>query len=276
MKDIQRKKAETLLELHHSDKLLILPNIWDVLGAKLLESEGFEAIATASASVAFSRGYDDNQEIDFTILLRLLRTICNSTSLPVTADIERGYAGTLDELTENIKNLINCGIVGLNIEDSNVKGQDLEPIDLQCEKIKLIRKVSDDVGVPLVINARTDVFLIKHFEGNRLKEAIRRGRQYMEAGADCFYPILCGNDELKEINLNVQLPVNVIAQQHTFSIKELEQLKIARLSFGPALLKSVLMKMQEIFQSIKQDVGFNSFINENMISSARILEIIKS
>jgi len=88
----QREKAEKLLNLHHSDKLLILPNIWDVLGAKLLESEGYPAIATASASIAYSRGFDDNQEIDFSTLLELFQSICDSTHLPVTADIERGYA----------------------------------------------------------------------------------------------------------------------------------------------------------------------------------------
>ncbi|MEO9802683.1 MAG: isocitrate lyase/phosphoenolpyruvate mutase family protein [Reichenbachiella sp.] len=275
MTDLQGKKAETLLSLHHSEKLLILPNVWDVLGAKLLESEGFEAIATASASVAFSRGFDDNQEIDFTTLLRLFRSICQSTSLPVTVDIERGYADSLDQLTENIKNLISCGVVGLNIEDSNKKGENLESIEHQCEKIQLIRQVADNLGIPLVINARTDVFLMKSYEDNRLSESIRRGQQYKHAGADCFYPILCSNDELKEINLAVDLPVNVLAQQDTHSVSELERLNIARLSLGPALLRSALMKMRETVRSLKQGTSFDSFINENTITSKEILAIIK-
>jgi len=271
----QRKKAENLLELHHSGKLLILPNIWDVLGAKLLESEGFEAIATASASIAFSRGHDDNQEIDFTELLKLFRSICDSTFLSVTADIERGYAGSLPELAENIKNLIRCGVVGLNIEDSNEKGQKLEPIEKQSEKIELIRKVSENMGVPIVINARTDVFLMESHDGNRLSEAIKRGQHYKDAGADCFYPILCGNDELKDINLNVNLPINVLAQENTFSVSELERLKIARLSIGPGLLKSAVTKMREIMVALKNAEGYRSFANEETITSAEILKIIK-
>ncbi|MEP1778726.1 isocitrate lyase/phosphoenolpyruvate mutase family protein [Reichenbachiella sp.] len=275
MTDLQRKKAETLLSLHHSEKLLILPNVWDVLGAKLLESEGFEAIATASASVAFSKGFDDNQEIDFTTLLRLFRSICQSTSLPVTVDIERGYADSLDQLTENIKNLISCGVVGLNIEDSNKKGENLESIEHQCEKIQLIRQVADNLGIPLVINARTDVFLMKSYEDNRLSESIRRGQQYKDAGADCFYPILCSNDELKEINQKIEMPVNVLAQADTPTVNVLEQLKIARLSLGPALLRSALTKMRETVRSLKQGTSFDSFINENTITSKEILEIIK-
>ena len=88
----QRKKVERFLELHHSGKLLILPNIWDVLGAKLLEKSGLKAIATASASVAFSNGYNDGQQIDFNKLIDILTPICACTSLPVSVDIERGYA----------------------------------------------------------------------------------------------------------------------------------------------------------------------------------------
>lgn len=272
MKPIQRKKAETLLNLHHQEKLLLLPNVWDVLGAKLVESEGFEAIATASAAVAFSKGFDDNEEIEFATLLQLFQTICESTSLPVTADIERGYASSLDELRENIKNLIHCGVVGLNIEDSQANGEALEPIEVQCEKIQLIRQVSNELGIPIVINARTDVFLLKNQPGDKIGEAITRGQQYQTAGADCFYPILCNNDELKAINHQVDLPVNVLAQPHTPTIQTLEQLKIARLSLGPGLLKVALTSMQEALQSLRQ--GSQAFINDKLLTSSRIMEII--
>lgn len=274
MNESQRKKAEVLRQLHHSEKLLILPNIWDVLGAKLLESEGFEAIATASASVAFSNGYDDNQEIEFTTLLKLFESICSSTALPVTVDIERGYADSLDQLSENIKNLIKCGVAGLNIEDSNTKGSQLESIEFQCEKIKRIGRVSKDMGVSMVINARTDVFLMSNYDGDRLSEAIDRGKQYKEAGADCFYPILCSNEELKEINSKVDMPVNVLAQADTPSVNDLEQLKVSRLSLGPALLRSTLTNMRETVRSLKENTRFDSFINENTMTSQEILRIL--
>ena len=276
MIDRQRNKAETLLNLHHSDELLILPNIWDVLGAKLLEAEGYGAIATASASVAFSRGFDDNLEINFNTLLELLKSICESTNLPVTADIEKGYANSNSELSDNIKKLIRCGIVGINIEDSEVKGEKLITIENQCERIRLIRRVSSEIGIPIVINARTDVFLMKNYEDDRLSEAITRGQHYKDAGADCFYPILCSNDELKDINLNIDLPINVLAQEDTLSIKELEQLGIARLSLGPSLLKSAVTKMREIIVALKNAEGYSSFANAETISSAEIIKIIKN
>jgi 2-methylisocitrate lyase-like PEP mutase family enzyme len=171
--------------------------------------------------------------------------------------------------------LIHCGIVGINIEDSEVKGDKLISLGDQCERIRLIRRVSNDIGVPIVINARTDVFLLKNYEGDRLAEAIIRGQNYKDAGADCFYPILCSNDELKKLNLKIELPINVLVQENTPSIKELQQLGIARLSLGPSLLKAAVTKMREVVVSLKNNEGYGSFINEDTISSAEIVKIIK-
>ncbi len=272
----QRQKAEHLLQLHHDHKLLVLPNIWDVLGAKLLEHEGFPAIATASAAVAFSRGYDDNQEISFAALLQLLESICNASSLPVTADLEKGYANSLEELGSNIKALIQSGVVGLNIEDSKADGSGLETIDLQCSKIKVIREVADKAGIPLVINARTDIFIVDSAESNPVSKAIERGNQYKDAGADCFYPILCEQSALLEINEQVSLPINVLAQQQTPSIQELEYQNISRLSLGPAFLRSVVTNMRTTLQAITGESRFDNFINDSTVTSKEIVEIIKS
>lgn len=270
-----RKKAESLLELHHSGKLLILPNIWDVLGAKLLESEGFKAIATASASVAFSNGFNDGQEIKFESLLRILKPICDCTYLPVSADIERGYADSINELGENITQLINLGIAGINIEDSKAEKNELESIDKQCGKIKHIRNVSAKLGVPLVINARTDVFLLDDFDGDKLTEAIKRGSDYKDAGADCFYPVLCDNDQLTAINSKVDLPLNVYAQKNTLPMLELERSGIARLSLGPSLLKSALTEMRNVIRGLKNYENYDSFTGSGIMSGNDIMNIIK-
>ena len=276
MNDKQRIKAETFLNLHHAKELLVLPNIWDVLGAKLLEAEGYSAIATASASVAFSMGFDDNQEIEFDTLLRLLKSICEHTVLPVTADIEKGYANSNTELADNIKKLIHCGIVGINLEDSESDGTSLVSLENQCEKIRLVREVSSVIGIPIVINARTDVFLMKNYTGDRLSEAKTRGQHYKEAGADCFYPILCSNADLKSLNEKVELPINVYAQADTPTIRELEELGVARLSLGPGLLKSAVSKMKEVIIALRSGDGYDSFTNANTISSNEIIKIIKT
>ncbi len=268
------KKAESLLELHHANKLLVLPNIWDVLGAKLLESIGFNAIATASASVAYSNGFNDGQEISFDQLLGILKQISTATNLPVSADIERGYANDLNQLADNIEKLIACEIVGVNIEDSINESGELNSIEVQCEIIKTIRKTAEKADIPIVINARTDVFLSDSFDGNKIEEAILRGGEYIAAGANCFYPILCNMHQLKEIRQQLKVPINVFVTKDTLPMRELEDLGIARLSLGPSLLKSALSKMREVARSL-QNYGNYDLFTENVLSSDEIVRILK-
>lgn len=274
MNNSQEKKAEQLLQLHHSDKLLVLPNIWDVIGAKLLEHEGFPAVATASAAVAYSNGYFDGEKIAFIRLLSILKDICDNTSLPVTADIERGYAGNSEELSGNIRNLIRNGVVGINIEDSDADKK-LIPCERQCEKIQVARKVSEEAGIYLVINARTDIFIQEDYPGNRVEDAIARAREYSNAGADCFYPILCPNDELVQISSRIDMPINVIATKDTFPVKKLEEIGIARLSLGPALLRAALTKMKEIMGSLKDPGHYETFTGNDILTSPDIQKIIQ-
>lgn len=276
MKTEQRKKAEIFLELHHSDKILILPNIWDILGAKLLEKFRLKAIATASSSIAYTNGYKDGQQINFNRLLGILTSICNFTHLPVTADIERGYAKDNMELSDNIKRLIRSGIIGINIEDSMIDGGELISIEQQCEKIKLIRQVTKQEGIPLVINARCDVYLSKNFKGDQLLTAIERGKNYKEAGADCFYPILCKPTDLNKINSQIDLPINVFVTSDLMPMRELEQMGISRLSLGPSLLKSALTKMCEVVTSLINYEGYESFTNSEIITSSEIINMISN
>lgn len=176
-------KADQFRRLHQSDKLLILPNIWDSLGARLLESLQYPALATASASIAYTHGFQDGENLPLSQLLPLLTTIAQSSSLPITADIESGYAASNHQLEENIKAFIATGIVGINIEDTDKSTHQLYPITHQCERIQIIRKASDELGIPLFINARTDVFI--HGDNKsvetKLNEAINRGLAYKQA-----------------------------------------------------------------------------------------------
>src|SRR5882757_6609380 len=132
----QKEKAELFHRLHHAGEMLVFPNIWDPLGAALLEGLGYPAIATASAAIAYSNGYDDGENIPFADLLSLLKRITNAVNIPVTADIETGYASNNDELKQNIELLLETGIVGINFEDSDKMTNKLLPIEIQCEKIK--------------------------------------------------------------------------------------------------------------------------------------------
>lgn len=186
--DASRQKAEQLYELHHTGELLIFPNIWEPLGAMLLQDLGYPAIATASASIAYTNGVLDGENIPFKQLLTQLKQIVNSVNLPVTADIESGYASTSEQLKENITSLIEVGVVGINIEDTNKATNKLFSLEYQCDRIRLIKKTAETIGVPLFINARTDTYISNNNfnEEEQLTETIKRGQATkMPAQTDC-------------------------------------------------------------------------------------------
>ena len=194
---IQAAKAQRFLALHHDPKLLVLPNIWDPLGARMLESVGYPAVATASAAVAFSQGYDDGEQIPFDLMLDVIRRIAERVEVPVTADVERGFAGSPEDVAENMKRVLQAGAVGINLEDSRSEGGELLAADAQADRLRAVREMADREQIPLVINARTDVFLrdTPTSRSEKIEEAITRGRRYLEAGADCLYPIGAGDLE---------------------------------------------------------------------------------
>jgi len=132
------------------------------------------------------------------------------------------------------------------------------------------------LGVHLVINARTDVFIPGRFNGNKVEEAIIRENSYRNAGADCFYPILCSSQDLTEMLPKIKLPVNVIATKDTLPMTELEKIGVARLSLGPALLRTALTKMMEVVISLKNNSGYELFTNDSILTSSEIVKMIKS
>lgn len=258
----QNEKAALFHELHHNGKMLILPNIWDPLGAMLMENLGYPAVATASAAVAYANGYNDGENIPFNDLLALLKKTASGITIPVTADIESGFADNDIQLQENIKLLIDTGIAGINIEDTDHKTNSLHSIGLQCNKIRLIKKIARDKGIPLFINARTDVYL--HAEPftsatDKLEETIKRGLAYKEAGADGFFPLLIKQEEeIKEIISHVELPLNILILPGIPDLKTLNKLGVARVSLGPSLLKIALGAMKHLALQLKDHEGLTS------------------
>jgi 2-methylisocitrate lyase-like PEP mutase family enzyme len=273
----QKQKAELFRGLHHSGKMLILANIWDPLGALLMESLGYPAIATASAAVAFANGYDDGENIPFTDLLLLLKKISLCVDLPVTADIESGFAASEMELRENIQSLIDTGIVGINIEDYNKKTNAFQSIESQCNKIRLIRKVAAEMDVPLFINARTDVYLHeKDFTNAQVQfdELVKRGLAYKAAGADGFFPIAIKQEaDIKKLIAEVTLPINLITIPGVPGLKTLSKLGVARLSVGPSILKIAIKAMKGLALGLKEGEGLSSIV-ENEITTAYLKNLV--
>lgn len=266
----QAEKAKELYNLHHSGKLIILPNVWDVLGARLLEDMGYKAIATASAAVAYSNGYQDGEQIPFTDVLHILSAIANNVHVPVTADIESGYADNEEALKHNIRQLIKTGIAGINIEDTDKQTNTLLQPDVQCQRIKLIKEVAVDMGVSLFINARTDAFIhAKSFHSTQqvIDETLKRGRLYKEAGADCFYPILMHEQaHIKTVVDELQMPVNILMMPGIPGLKILEQWGVARVSLGPGYLKYALKAMRDIAFKLLKLEGVEAITGNDITS----------
>ena len=278
-KTTQIQKAEKFLALHHEPKLLVLPNIWDPLGARLLEGLGYPAVATASAAVAYSLGYDDGQKIKFDAMLDVIERIASSVAVPMTADIERGYAEHPQEIAENIRQVMHAGAVGINFEDSSFEGGPLQPIDFQCERIQAIRNMADKEGIPLVINARIDVFMRSAdiSPSEKIAETISRGKAYLDAGADCLYPIGPGDVEtLKRIREETEAPINVYASKLAASMKELAAIGISRLSLGPGLIRASLTTMRNVAQQLLDYGPYDSFSADDIMSSDEIRKYIST
>ena len=273
---IHPEKGNQLKQLHHNDKLLILPNIWDSLGAIMLESLGYPAVATASASIAFSNGYPDGEKISFNDLLFVLQKIVQSVKIPVTADIESGYAENNSILKENIRKLIDVGIAGINFEDSHHNDKTIIPIETQCERIRLIRQTAIEMGMPLFINARTDVFLKANqlSDEEKLSEAIRRGKDYKDSGADGFYPILLKKKEdIETVIKEVDLPVNILLLPGIPDFEVLKTIGLARLSLGPGFLKTAINAMKNLAEKLLLNEGMNE-VTDNPVTSAYLNNLI--
>ena len=268
--NIQPDKGNLLNALHHNGKILVLPNIWDPFGAVLLESLGYSAVATASASIAFSNGYADGENIPFKELLEILRKIVSSVKIPVTADIESGYATNMSMLSKNMKRLIEAGIAGINIEDSDHNDKNLRSIVTQCKMISRIRNIALKMGVPLFINARTDVYIKSHdlSPEEKLAETIRRGKAYKDAGADGFYPIFIKEEIIIEsIVKEVGLPVNILMLPGIPDFERLQALGIARVSLGPGFFKIAVNAMKDLAENLLHYDGVQQISNNPVTTS---------
>jgi 2-methylisocitrate lyase-like PEP mutase family enzyme len=249
----QSEKAVVLRSLHTGGRLLLLPNIWDPIGARVLEAKGYPAAATASAAVSASLGFLDGQNMRRETLVECLRRIAQSVDIPVTADIEAGYGGTPAELRESAERFLETGIAGINLEDSIIEGNSLRPIEEQCQRIAIFREAGARQDVHLVINARVDAFLSADYpeKAQALEEAAVRAKRYVEAGADCIYPIGPGDEATaRALRARIRAPINILASPAAAPLPVLEKIGINRVSFGPFVFRSCLARFVEIVEQL--------------------------
>jgi 2-methylisocitrate lyase-like PEP mutase family enzyme len=232
----QSDTAKSFAALHRPGDPLVIYNIWDAGGAQALEGAGAAAVATGSASVAGAMGYADGQAIPLDLLLTLVARITSSVALPVSVDFEGGYAADPASLTKNVARLIAAGAIGLNFEDQIVGGNGLFSTADQALRIAAVRQAGDAAGVPIFINARTDLFLKAPPEGHAalIGEALERARAYAAAGASGFFvPGLIDPALIAAVVASCKLPINVMMSPSAPPAKVLAGLGVARLSHGP-------------------------------------------
>jgi 2-methylisocitrate lyase-like PEP mutase family enzyme len=246
---VQAEKAEKFRKLHHGPRMLLLPNAWDVASARILEECGHPAIATTSAGIAYSLGYPDGQRISRDEMLEMVARIARAVRIPVTADLEAGYGTTVNEMAETVKAAIEAGAIGMNFED--VTGDDESsqvPLSLQVEKIHAIRETAASLGVPFVLNARTDVYLMPIGpEATRFERTVERLRAYRKAGADClFAPGVYDRDTIAKLVKAVDGPLNILANPACPPVAEMEKIGVARVSAGSGIMRAAMGAVQRI------------------------------
>ena len=261
----QAKKAERLRELHKGPEILVLANAWDAASARIVEEAGYPAIATTSAGVANSLGYRDGQRVTREEMLEVVTRIARAVKVPVTADFEAGYGTILEEMRWAAKGLVEAGAVGLNFED--VTGDDestLVPLEFQAAKIRVIRETSTELGVPLVINARTDIYLMPIGPAeSRFQRTVERLQAYREAGADCvFVPGLQDRELIAKLVKAVDAPVNILLQPGGPGIAELKKLGVARVSTGSGLMRAAMGAAQKMAKALKEGGDFSELVRD--------------
>jgi len=237
--EAQRAKAEAFRRMHNRSRILVLPNAWDAASARIFEDAGFSAVATTSAGVSYTAGYPDGEAIPREDMVTIVRWVAHSVAVPVTADIESGFGSSPREVAATVRMIIEAGAVGINLEDTVHGGErQLYDLPLALERISAARAAADAAGVPIVINGRTDVYLLGIGEkASRFEHAVRRLNAYREAGADCLYPIgYLDPDTIASLVKAIDGPVNVIGVPGTPPVSELHRLGVARVSTasGPA------------------------------------------
>ena len=259
--DDQRKRADALRALHSGPEALVLVNVWDAGSARIVEDLGFPAVATTSAGIAFSKGLPDGQKISPERMMAAVAEIAQVVNVPVTADAEAGYGDGPEHAAETARSVIMAGAVGMNFEDATGRPeQPLADLEIQVERIRAIRECAAEMRVPLVLNARTDVYLLQ--VGNpakRYDETVKRLRAYRDAGADCvFVPGILDRKAIGRLVSDLGCPLNILAVPGSASIGELIALGVKRVSLGSGPMRAALGMLRRLGQEVRAEGTYSN------------------
>ena len=232
----QVEKARAFAALHRPGNPLVIYNIWDAGSAKTIEAAGAPALATGSSPVATAMGYADGQIIPLDTVLALVARIVACISVPLSVDFEGAYGVEAATITANTARLIQAGAIGVNFEDQIIGGTGLHSIATQSARVAAVVAAGAATGVPLFVNARTDLFLKAPADQHEtlLAEAIERAEAYAKAGASGFFvPGLTDPALISALIATTTLPLNVLISPGAPPAATLAALGVARLSHGP-------------------------------------------
>ncbi len=270
----QKVKADAFRAMHRGARILLLPNAWDVASARVFAQSGFGAIATTSAGIAFTLGYPDGQRISREEMLAVVRRIAAGVQVPVTADVEAGYGNRPEDAARTAREVAQAGAVGMNLEDATGNAQrPLLDLTLQVERVKAVVQAARDF--PMVLNARTDVYLLQlDAPEKRYDAALLRLAAYREAGADCvFVPGLRDAETIGRLVKDLQCPVNILAGPGFPSVPELQKLGVARVSVGSGAMRATLGLLRRLAEELKTAGTYGAL--EGAISYADVNQMMQ-
>jgi len=256
----QAQNAEAFRSRHRGPALLLLPNAWDAMSARVFVAGGFDAIATTSGGVAWSLGYADGEQAPWSEVVAATARIVRVAGVPVTADIEAGYGETPDAVARSIAEIIGAGAVGVNLED----GTPRRPVPIRtvadaADRIRAAREAASSAGVPIVINGRTDLYLRNiGDDASRFDETVERGRAYLAAGADCVYPIgLSDPATIGRLVKALRAPININVRAGLPSVAELEALGVARASTASQVALMAMSMTRQVAEDLRTTGRFD-------------------
>ena len=257
--------------LHDGPAILVLPNAWDVISARVYEDAGFPAVATSSAGLANSLGYSDGNVLDVDLHLATLERMVRALDVPLSADVESGYAPDTAALAEFVRRLAETGVAGYNLEDTLYE-QDVFPLAEAAARVAAAKNAAPDV----FLNARTDIYLAAiGAPETRFGATVERLRAFAAAGADgVFVPGVADAETIGKLAASVDLPLNVLAGPTMPDAAALQRLGVRRVSVGSSVMRRTLGVLREIAHELR-DAGTFTFTREPSVSYAEANALLR-
>lgn len=258
----QAKRAEEFRRLHDRRDILVLPNAWDVPSARVFEDEGFPAVATSSAGLMASLGYPDGESIPRREFVSAVGKIARILSVPLSADVVGGFGSSPDAVARSVKQFVRAGAVGINIEDFVHETKKLLPVERQVARLRALVKLQKFMGIPFVINARTDALRFAPGDGDaKLEEAMRRASVYRDVGVDCVYPMgLTDAESISTFVKALDFPVNVMVRKGLPPVPELKRIGVTRVSFGPSASYAAMGLLKRASREVRQKGTYGALV----------------